>query len=100
MPRRLPSAREIGLAESDADVLDGVVLIDVEIAVRVDAQIERAVAREQLEHVIEESDAGRDVVPASAVEFDPHPDLRLRRPSVDQGAAHSTSSSTSMQRVV
>ena len=45
------------LAERDADVLDGVVLIDVEVARRLQREIEAAVTREQLQHVIEEADA-------------------------------------------
>ena len=47
------------LAERDAEVLDGVVLIDVEVAAGVDLEVEGAVPREQLEHVIEKADAGR-----------------------------------------
>ena len=50
------------------EVLDGVVLIDVEVAGGGDRQVERAVTREQLEHVVEEPDAGADVVAAAAVE--------------------------------
>ena len=46
------------LAERDADVLDGVVLIDVEIAARSQLKVEPAVAREEFQHVIEEADAG------------------------------------------
>ena len=68
MPLRSPSAFEHRLAEHDADVLDGVVLVDVEIAGRLQRQIEAAVAREQLQHVIEETDAGADVVAAAAVD--------------------------------
>ena len=46
------------LAEDDADVFDGVVRVDLQIALGVDVQIDQAVAREQVEHVIEEPDAG------------------------------------------
>ena len=58
MPRRLPSACRQRLAERDAEILDRVVLIDVEIAVGLDAQVEGAMPRDQLQHVIEETDAG------------------------------------------
>ena len=54
------------LAEHDADVFDGVVLIDVEIAFGVEFEIEAAVLGEQLQHVIEEADAGGDLVAAAA----------------------------------
>ena len=48
-----------GFAQRDADVLDGVVLVDIEIAVALEFEIECAVAGEQLQHVIEEANAGR-----------------------------------------
>ena len=67
-----------GFAERDAEVLDGVMLIDVEIALGLDPQVEAAVAREELQHVIEEPDAGRDVVPAPPVEDERQADLAFR----------------------
>ena len=48
------------LAERDADVLDRVVGAGLEVAGRLDLEAEPAVAGEQLEHVVEEADAGRD----------------------------------------
>ena len=51
--------------------------------VGLDLQVERAVAREQLEHVIEEPDAGADLVPALALEAERQRDLRFGRPSID-----------------
>ena len=86
MPLRSPSAFERRLAEHDADVLDRVVLIDVEVAGRVQRQVEAAVPREQLEHVIEEADAGADVVAALAVDDQPSADLRLGRLPIERGA--------------
>src|SRR6185295_2713420 len=88
------------LAERDAEVLDGVVLIDVEIAGRVDPQIEGAVARDELQHVIEEADAGAHAVLALALEAERQRDLRLGRPAIDYRAAHSTSSITATARCV
>src|SRR4029450_10384201 len=52
------------LAEHDADILDGVMLIDVEVAGGAKREIEAAMSREQLEHVVEEPDTGPDVVAA------------------------------------
>ena len=63
-------------------------------------QIERAVAREQLEHVIEKADAGPHLIPALAVEAERQRDLRLGRPPIDYRAAHRTSSITAMARCV
>ena len=47
-----------GLAEDDADVLDSVVGAGLEVAARLDPQAEPPVAGEQVEHVVEEPDAG------------------------------------------
>ena len=60
MPLRLPSAVRDRLAQRDAEILDGVMLIDVEVAGGAHRQIEPAVAREQLQHVIQEADPGAD----------------------------------------
>ena len=86
MPRLLPSAVEHRLAERDADVFDGVVLIDVEVARGLHLQVEAAVARDQIQHVIEKADAGAVVVAALAVEGQRHLDLRLGRPAIDYAA--------------
>src|SRR5277367_2531790 len=47
-----------GPAYYDADVLDRVMVVYVQIAAGLDLQIEKSVAREALEHVIEERHAG------------------------------------------
>src|SRR5688572_12333245 len=60
------------LAQRDAEILHGVVLIDVEIAGGANLEIERAVACHELQHVVEEADAGADVIAALA--FDPEAD--------------------------
>ena len=65
------------LAERDADVFDGVMLIDIEIAVALEFEIECAVAREQLQHVIEEANAGGDFVLAAAFDGEPDGDARF-----------------------
>jgi len=77
-----------------------VMLIDVEIAARLDAEIEGAMTRHQLQHVIEKPDAGAHRVLSATVERDPQADLRLVRAPIDYGAAHRTSSITAMARRV
>lgn len=64
-----------GFAEDDADILDGVVVIDVEIAGGVDGEIEEGVFGEEFEHVVEEADAGVDVGGAGAVEVEGEGDV-------------------------
>src|SRR5206468_9778713 len=64
-------------AERQREILDGVVLVDVEIAVRFHLEVEKAVYRDELEHVVEERQTGRDVVFTRAVEVDADLDARL-----------------------
>jgi hypothetical protein len=66
------------LAQGDADVFDGVVLIDVQIAVALEVEIEGAVAREELEHVIEEANAGGNFIAALALDGEFEIDACLR----------------------
>ena len=51
------------------------VLVHVQVAVAEEVEVEAAMSREQLQHVVEEADAGADVVRALAVkvqrQFDP-----------------------------
>src|SRR6185369_6264552 len=58
-------------------VLDGVVAVDVQVTLGIDLEVDRAVAGDLVEHVVEEADPGRDLRCADAVEVDAHADLRL-----------------------
>src|SRR5512143_2833381 len=68
-------------------------LIDIEVACCTQPQIERPVPRGQLQHVIQEPDAGFDVVPPVPVECQAQGDRRLRRLALDYTSPHRTSSS-------
>ncbi len=46
------------LPDDNADVFDRVMLIDIQIAFGLDFQVEGSVLREELEHVVEEANAG------------------------------------------
>jgi hypothetical protein len=46
-------------------------------------EIERAMTRHELQHVIEKPYAGPDVVPSAAVEADAELDARFRGPAID-----------------
>src|SRR5687767_13766744 len=63
------------LAERDADVLDRVVRIDVQVALRLDIEVEHRVARDLVEHVLEEGQAGGKLRGPLAVQVHLHPDL-------------------------
>ena len=65
------------LAERDRGVLDGVVRVDVQVALDLDGEVEQAVLAERGEHVVVEADAGRHVGVAVPVEVDRDQDLGL-----------------------
>src|SRR5260370_34579681 len=57
------------LAERDADVFDGVMLVHVEVAPRVQDKIKRAVPRNQLEHVVKETNSRGDETLSTPIEI-------------------------------
>jgi len=57
-----------GRSETDPDVLNGMMCVDLEIAFAVNIQVEKTVAREELQHVIEKWDPCVDVAPSAAVQ--------------------------------
>lgn len=61
-----------GLAQGDAHVLIGVVVVDVGVAPGGDLQIQQAVAGDLVKHVVEERDAGGHLAAAGAVEIEGH----------------------------
>jgi hypothetical protein len=58
-----------GFAEGDAGVFHGMVLIDIQVAIRLQREIECAVTRDEIEHVIEKANASGDAGRAFAVEI-------------------------------
>ena len=56
------------LSERDADILDGVMLVDMQIALGRDLDIHQRMARQLIEHVVEKADAGRNLAVAGAVD--------------------------------
>src|SRR5262249_12396062 len=57
------------LAKRDADILGRVMMIDVQVALGPDGNVHARMARKQVEHMIEETDAGRDRRAASSIEI-------------------------------
>src|SRR6056297_1368060 len=76
------------LPECDAYVLDRVVVVDVAVAVAAHGQVQQRVARELVEHVVEEADAAAVVVAPCPVERDLDADIGFRGLSGDARAAH------------
>ena len=71
------------LAEHDANVFDGVVCVDLEISLRLHGEVEQSMARERIEHVIEERDARVDIGLARAVDLEREQDVGFFRGARD-----------------
>src|SRR5690606_20919684 len=59
-----------GLAQRDADVFHGVMVVDVDVAIAVDVEVDQAVAGDLVEHVVQEGNPGVDALAARAIEID------------------------------
>src|SRR5205823_2570887 len=73
IPQRLPE----GLAQADADVLDGVVRVYLDVTGGLDLQVEQAVLGERFQHVVEERHGRGDLAHAGPVEGHRELDLGL-----------------------
>ena len=76
------------VTEADPDVFSRMVLVDVEIALGLEREIETAMLREKLEHVIEESNTGRDIVASTPFDLESRVNLRLLRVAHDLCRPH------------
>jgi hypothetical protein len=74
------------------DVLDGVVLVDLEVAAGPDLQVEQSVMRQRGQQVVVEADAGRDVGATRAVEVEGEVDLGLAGPAADADPSRAATS--------
>lgn len=70
------------LTKHDADIFDRVVIVDLEVALRANAEIEAPMESHQLQHMIEELDAGVDVLARPTVEIENDVDAGFSRISV------------------
>src|SRR5690606_35822942 len=71
------------LSQHQADILHRVVVVDSQVSLRLHLQVEKTVPRPQLQHVVEEGNAGRNLRPAGAVEIQPQADARFARRAFD-----------------
>ena len=77
-----------GLPERDPDVLGGVVMVDMEIAVRLHRDVDARMPGQQIEHVVEEADPGRNPGHARAIEVYRNLDVGLLGLALDGRRAH------------
>ena len=79
------------LAERDADILGGVVMVDMQVALGLHRDVDAGMARQQIEHVVEKADAGRNRRRAGAVEIDRDLDVGFLGGAFDGRLTHAAS---------
>src|SRR5262245_7558731 len=99
-PALRPECRRDRFSQRDPEILDGVMLVDVEVTECRHLQVECAVPGGQFQHVIEKADAGLDAVSAAAVEVQPNGNRGLLCLSVYDSSPHRTSSSAAIHACV
>ncbi|MNL30137.1 hypothetical protein D3C87_1518560 [compost metagenome] len=67
-----------GLAERDADVFHGVVVVDMQVAAGLDFEVDHAMAGNLVQHVVEERHAGGQLLATGAIKIQRNADLRFR----------------------
>ena len=88
------------LTQADPDIFHRVVLVHVQIAARDQIEIERAVPRDLLEHVIEKADAGINARCSAAVEIQFQLDAGFVRGAVNRCSSHRIASNSRSTRRV
>ena len=76
------------LADGDANILDRVMGVDVQITSRLNVEVDQAMPRDLVEHVVEEGHAGGEIALAAAIEIETHGNLRLQGVTNDFCLAH------------
>ena len=71
------------LAQGNAHILIGVVIVDMGVTSGADRQIKQTMASQLMEHVIEEGHAGAHLALATAIEADGHADLGFPGDAMD-----------------
>src|SRR5436305_904870 len=75
-------------AALDAGIFGGVVVIDMEVAIRLHGDVDARMAGEQIKHVVEKTDAGRDFGHTRAIEIHRYLDVGFLGFALDRRRAH------------
>ena len=86
------------LAKRDPTIFGRVMLIDMQISLRPQLQVDVRVASEEIEHVIQKADAGRNRRRSSPVEVDRNLDIRFVGLALDRCGAHGCLKSVSSEK--
>src|SRR5579864_2137453 len=81
--RTIPQRLAKRAPHHDPDILDRMMLIDMKVAARLDHEIEEAMAREALQHMVEKWYAGMNFAAPRTVQRERHRDRRLARLALD-----------------
>ena len=84
-------------AQHEGAVLRGVVVVDLQVSLAGEFEVEAGVAREGIEHVIEEADPGGDLARARTVQVEDGADAGLLGLAADGGGARCAHERTSGQ---
>lgn len=76
------------LAKRDAGVFGGMVIINVQVANRLDREVDAGMAGEEIEHMVEKADAGRDIGHAGTIEVHGDLDVGFLGLALDRRGAH------------
>ena len=98
----VPQRLEKCLAQRDADVLHGMMIVHLRVSLAAQGQIELPVEGQQLQHVVEKAHAGRNVRLSGPVQVQRQGDSRFFGISLDGCASHGAISSfvTSISRCI
>eukprot|EP01137_Pigoraptor_chileana_P035163 Opistho-2@28780 len=75
-------------AERERRILDGVVLVDMKVALHLHRDVDQRMARQLLDHMVEETDAGGHRIFARSVKIDGDRDIRFLGRALDGGGTH------------
>jgi hypothetical protein len=80
------------LTQRDPNILNGVMLIHIQVALRREFQIEAAVSSKEFHHVVEETDACRNLILSSTFDREGYIYLRFRGLAMEGGLSHTFTS--------
>ena len=86
------------LTDGDADILDRVVGVDMEVADGLHIEVDQPVAGDLVEHVIEEGHAGGEFPLSGAIEIETHGNLRLQGITDDFSVTHDLRPQKALER--
>ena len=76
------------LAQRERRILDGMMLVDMEVALHRHGDVDQRMARQLFDHMVEETDSGGHRIIARPVKIDGNRDIRFLGRALDSGGSH------------